>query len=462
MSLSTIFLKTIAAFTVAVLINIVILVSFPGNNLLAFLLGLGIIFIFLSPWSVDVGKIHHQSSKGRELSERSTDDPLTYQEIVNDLKIGDTDLNPSVKNLQNFSDIFATMAQDASRGTYYTEITGFGKRQFGSDEDNNNVTLKSVSSPETLPNQKKDSEKQEDNVIDKAGFKVKLDNDQFYSDKDHDGLHVKLKIDPDGKQHYIFEDDSLIKENPGSYFLKTTPLDEFEDFVFTIACPDIERQMEEYDEPSLVDPSVTAIFENKKDSLITRLESLQLLTGFKLNYLSSKYGTIPVLPAQNVLIHLNNLENTVAIIESNDEILLVEELLDSLEKLLIEHMLNNRGILSTEFFSNTPSADDLLDEYQIFQPNIDNDENLILINCIKKLDEDLVLIEEHSKYEWLRELLKIVEKPVSSKKFNTEVNKSIILEIVSILIDWVVFIKKDLVKDVHVKENEEKNEELGE
>ncbi|MFW9993016.1 MAG: hypothetical protein ACFFD4_13315 [Candidatus Odinarchaeota archaeon] len=443
MRVPSIVLKTIAAFAVTVVINVSVLLMLPGYNLLAFLLGLGVVIIFLSPGNANGRTVAQRSRAGRNVLEKSGSSPLTYQAMVDDLEGQEHDPISEVNSLLSFGDVFTTMAQEASRGTYYTEITGSGKRIYTPEEitldesqqdpDSQANPVSKLKTPSSSGKQAKTSEVE---FIPDAGSPVS------YREELGNGPAVKLKIDPDGRQHYIFEESPSFPETSRDLDSSPTFQEEFDDFIFEMDDTAFVQQPEDNNNraglPASADRlSAGTLQEDKKATVIKRFKNLNRFYGYKLESLSNQYNCKPDSPVQSVAVHLNKLELIAMTIEDHDELLVAEQLFTELETLLVNCILNDSGMLSVEFFGNSSGVTNRMEAFKTSTA-----ESSSIADLLETMENEVTYLVEILDLQWLKRLLDIAIKINSQSEVITEITESLILEIVSIVVKWVAYLKE--------------------
>ncbi|MHA2296840.1 MAG: hypothetical protein ACXAEU_00145 [Candidatus Hodarchaeales archaeon] len=191
----------------AVLIsNLLVYIIFPGNWLGAVILGFIALVVILP------------SRNGCNTDSSTKNDSITCNDISQSIEQQDLK-NEKIGFHSMLGNVFNTMALNAGHDLYSSEITGTSE-QFQKQE----VCKRSAT----------------DEVFSKA-----INNQVFPRDGEGSLINVKLKVGPDGKFHYIFQESDFIASDNDSEQKKS--LDEFQEKILGLGNENWKKRREEDD-----------------------------------------------------------------------------------------------------------------------------------------------------------------------------------------------------------------------
>ena len=331
-------------------------------------------------------------SNSVEPSDEKISESLTYRYLSKSLeeKVNEEEIMRDGKPV--LGNIFSTMARNSS-GNYYTEITGSGVRVIPKEDDDD------------------ESMEVDDgfDIVDEGS----TPEDEHVDLSEEEEVEIQIDIDHDGKEHIIFADKTEVSE----------PVE------------------------------VIAEYREAKESKIRKINRLNNLRNLYWMKIIKGRSVIHYRLLLSLAGHLGKLKNIVYSINDNVEVATANLRLQQFEDLLVEWLLEGRGILRGDL---SHIRGDLISSPEIKEMK-DSLNGEDLDKFIIETEKIVKKVENDKRYHWLKEIHDVVYTMAQEYLEDTEFLKSITYEIATFLSESIVIISN---KTGPMIENENENENI--
>ncbi|MFW9997845.1 MAG: hypothetical protein ACFFD4_37740 [Candidatus Odinarchaeota archaeon] len=376
-----IIMKYMLVFLGIIAVHFIIYTITPGNWPGALITSIIILWVFLP--------VNGSSNSD------SHDKSLTFSELAKSVNLDEMDSEEQEFH-SALGTVFNTMAQNATQDIYSSEMTSSDNQTKKSAEKTSIITSEIF---EKIATDK--TSYQSSGIMNALEDTKTFDDLNFFPVEDSDPFDIKLEVDPDGKLHYIFQE-TEITPIEGSHGNESVPVEVQEDI------------MEKMAENSGI--GIEKWLENTKNLYLS-------------NFQQEKFENNQDL-LQILINHLDRINVIISFINDEEELMVAKKILEPFSKLLLDWLLEERGLL----YSSRPSSPMSKIGRKVALPARDELHINQLSNYFGKIAIIVRFLAASGAFNWLTELFELVSE---IRRINpdpgTECLQAINLEVVSFL-----------------------------